>query len=224
MCGIVGAVAGRNVVPILLEGLKRLEYRGYDSAGVAVLHDGLRRLRATGRVAELERQIESNGLSGATGIAHTRWATHGAPSERNAHPHVSGGICVVHNGIIENHDALRTVLADAGFRTASTIEVEQAYSSGSIDHVERRVLHARNWGGMVGGWALGIPSGHVGWSLGAACGTAICPGPGTVIGGVIGGLVGGAAGYIAGEEIVGRVAGFVARELGQPTAGVVPPG
>src|SRR3990172_420508 len=96
MCGIVGAVAKRNVVPILLEGLKRLEYRGYDSAGMAVLNGGteralLRRLRSTGRVAELERLSQAEGLAGETGIAHTRWATHGVPSEKNAHPHVSGG-------------------------------------------------------------------------------------------------------------------------------------
>ncbi|MBI2320326.1 MAG: glutamine--fructose-6-phosphate aminotransferase, partial [Betaproteobacteria bacterium] len=107
MCGIVGAVAQRDVVPILLEGLKRLEYRGYDSAGVAVLGgaaDGgarstLCRLRSTGRVAELEKLSRAEALAGRIGIAHTRWATHGVPSEKNAHPHVSGGVSVVHNGI-----------------------------------------------------------------------------------------------------------------------------
>ena len=103
MCGIVGAIAKRNVVPILLEGLKRLEYRGYDSAGVAVLNGHLQRVRSTGRVAELEKLTQAQGLSGVIGIAHTRWATHGVPSEKNAHPHVSGGVSVVHNGIIENH-------------------------------------------------------------------------------------------------------------------------
>ena len=107
MCGIVGAVARRNVVPILLEGLKRLEYRGYDSAGIAIVNGRLTRLRSTGRVAELGKRAEEAQLAGATGVAHTRWATHGVPTERNAHPHVSGGLSVVHNGIIENHEEMR---------------------------------------------------------------------------------------------------------------------
>src|ERR1051325_10067417 len=110
MCGIVGAIAQRNVVPILLEGLKRLEYRGYDSAGIAVVNGTLNRLRSTGRVAELTRRAQEEKLSGALGIAHTRWATHGVPSERNAHPHVSAGLSVVHNGIIENHEEMREQL------------------------------------------------------------------------------------------------------------------
>src|ERR1700710_2549296 len=105
MCGIVGAVAQRNIVPILLEGLKRLEYRGYDSCGVAVHRDGeLHRARSTSRVAELLAQAQADHLEGTTGIAHTRWATHGAPAVHNAHPHFSRGrIALVHNGIIENH-------------------------------------------------------------------------------------------------------------------------
>src|SRR6266513_2911915 len=110
MCGIVAAVARRNVVPILLEGLQRLEYRGYDSAGVAVVSGMLKRLRSTGRVAELARLAHEHGLSGNLGIAHTRWATHGVPSEKNAHPHVSRGVSVVHNGIIKNNDELRGTL------------------------------------------------------------------------------------------------------------------
>ena len=114
MCGIVGAIARRNVVPILLEGLKRLEYRGYDSAGVAVLNGGLQRVRSTGRVAELEKSCQAQGLTGELGIAHTRWATHGAPEERNAHPHISGGVSVVHNGIIENHEPMRKKLREQG--------------------------------------------------------------------------------------------------------------
>ena len=125
MCGIVAAVAGRNVVPLLLEGLRRLEYRGYDSAGVAIVVDGkLQRLRSAGRVAELAAASEQSKLAGNTGIAHTRWATHGAPSEKNAHPHVSGGIAVVHNGIIENHDDIRTKLRACGYRFTSDTDTE----------------------------------------------------------------------------------------------------
>src|SRR5258706_14714467 len=104
MCGIVSAIGARNVVPILLEGLRRLEYRGYDSAGLAVINGKLRRLRAEGRVAELERCARAGGVYGDVGIAHTRWATHGAPSERNAHPPVSAGGSLVHNGIVGNFD------------------------------------------------------------------------------------------------------------------------
>jgi len=124
MCGIVAAVADRNVVPVLLEGLRKLEYRGYDSAGLAVLNDGLHRLRAVGRVAELAAQADATQAAGTTGIAHTRWATHGVPSERNAHPHVSGGLAVVHNGIIENHEALRESLQAAGYTFTSDTDTE----------------------------------------------------------------------------------------------------
>jgi glucosamine--fructose-6-phosphate aminotransferase (isomerizing) len=124
MCGIVGAVATRNVVPILLEGLKRLEYRGYDSAGVAVINGSLERLRSAGRVSELSALAEERQLSGYIGIAHTRWATHGVPSERNAHPHVSSGIAVVHNGIIENHEAIRGRLRAAGYQFTSDTDTE----------------------------------------------------------------------------------------------------
>ncbi len=132
MCGIVGAVAGRNVVPILIEGLKRLEYRGYDSAGVAILngtgtngrHAALKRVRSTGRVAQLEKLARSQALSGEIGIAHTRWATHGVPSERNAHPHVSGGVSVVHNGIIENHEEIRARLRADGYEFESDTDTE----------------------------------------------------------------------------------------------------
>jgi glutamine---fructose-6-phosphate transaminase (isomerizing) len=124
MCGIVGAIAQRNVVPLLLEGLKRLEYRGYDSAGVAVVNGRLERLRSTGRVAELARRADESGLSGQIGIAHTRWATHGVPSERNAHPHVSGGLSVVHNGIIENHEEMRARLQAQGYQFTSDTDTE----------------------------------------------------------------------------------------------------
>ena len=122
MCGIVAALSRRNIVPILIEGLKRLEYRGYDSAGIAVLNGRLQRLRSTGRVVELEKIAV--GLSAPVGIAHTRWATHGVPSERNAHPHVSGGVSVVHNGIIENHDAMRENLRGKGYEFASDTDTE----------------------------------------------------------------------------------------------------
>ena len=106
MCGIVGAIAERDVLPILMDGLQRLEYRGYDSAGVAVRDDTgeLKRFRSLGKVKELKTLVDRSDITGDLGIAHTRWATHGAPAERNAHPHMSGvGVAVVHNGIIENY-------------------------------------------------------------------------------------------------------------------------
>ena len=116
MCGIVAAVANRNIVPVLLEGLRKLEYRGYDSAGLALINaHGLQRLRAVGRVAELTAQADETNAAGNTGIAHTRWATHGVPCERNAHPHISDGLAVVHNGIIENHEVLRERLKAEGY-------------------------------------------------------------------------------------------------------------
>jgi glutamine---fructose-6-phosphate transaminase (isomerizing) len=124
MCGIVAAVAARNVVPVLIEGLRRLEYRGYDSAGVAVVNGSLERLRSCGRVAQLDKLTREKQLEGTIGIGHTRWATHGAPSERNAHPHVSGGVCVVHNGIIENHEEMRGRLQLLGYQFASDTDTE----------------------------------------------------------------------------------------------------
>ena len=125
MCGIVAAVADRNIVPVLLEGLRKLEYRGYDSAGLALINDaGLQRLRAVGRVAELTAQVDETGASGTTGISHTRWATHGVPCERNAHPHISGGLAVVHNGIIENHELLRARLRTEGYVFDSDTDTE----------------------------------------------------------------------------------------------------
>jgi len=127
MCGIVGAIAERNVVPILMEGLRRLEYRGYDSAGIAVLNGTahLKRLRTVGKVKMLQDAIDADPTHGKVGIAHTRWATHGVPSERNAHPHVShDGLAIVHNGIIENHEELREELKGLGYKFTSETDTE----------------------------------------------------------------------------------------------------
>ncbi|MDX1550412.1 MAG: glutamine--fructose-6-phosphate transaminase (isomerizing), partial [Lysobacter spongiicola] len=126
MCGIVGAIADRDVVPALIEGLKRLEYRGYDSAGIAVF-DGqsMRRVRRTGRVSEMEAAAQAEGFNARLGIGHTRWATHGGVTENNAHPHVSfGELAVVHNGIIENHDEQRDRLRAAGYTFESDTDTE----------------------------------------------------------------------------------------------------
>ncbi len=126
MCGIVGAVATRNITPILVEGLRRLEYRGYDSCGVALLQDGqLTRSRSTARVAELESQIRQSALAGHLGISHTRWATHGAPVTSNAHPHFSRNeVAVVHNGIIENYESIRADLKNAGYEFVTETDTE----------------------------------------------------------------------------------------------------
>jgi glucosamine--fructose-6-phosphate aminotransferase (isomerizing) len=125
MCGIVGAIAQRNVVPVLIEGLKRLEYRGYDSAGIAVLNGGIRRVRRVGRVAEMESAAAEEELDGRLGIGHTRWATHGGVTEPNAHPHVSSEtIAVVHNGIIENHEQMRERLRALGYAFESQTDTE----------------------------------------------------------------------------------------------------
>ncbi len=133
MCGIVAAAAGSNIVPVLVEGLKKLEYRGYDSAGLAVIgQNGIERVRSVGRVAELESA--SAATHSPTGIAHTRWATHGVPCERNAHPHVSGAIAVVHNGIIENYESLRQELSAHGYVFTSDTDTE------SIAHLVQATL------------------------------------------------------------------------------------
>ncbi|ABM35856.1 glutamine--fructose-6-phosphate transaminase (isomerizing) [Polaromonas naphthalenivorans] len=135
MCGIVAAVSSRNIVPILVQGLQRLEYRGYDSCGVAVYADGLKRARSTSRVSELQEQVSAEHIQGGTGIAHTRWATHGAPAVHNAHPHFSHGtgagsaarpgkVALVHNGIIENHDDLRAMLQAKGYVFESQTDTE----------------------------------------------------------------------------------------------------
>ena len=127
MCGIVGGIAQRNLVPILMEGLRRLEYRGYDSAGLAVREKSghLQRFRTLGKVANLEAIVSETAISGLLGIAHTRWATHGRPSELNAHPHMSGErVAIVHNGIIENHSELRKKLEAFGYTFTSETDTE----------------------------------------------------------------------------------------------------
>jgi glucosamine--fructose-6-phosphate aminotransferase (isomerizing) len=159
MCGIVGAVSTRDIVPILVEGLKRLEYRGYDSCGVAVHQQGeLRRTRSTSRVAELDAQVAQEHIAGGTGIAHTRWATHGAPAVHNAHPHFSSGrIALVHNGIIENHDELRVELLAKGFKFESQTDTEvvahlvnHLYDGDLFDAVQRAALR------LKGSFALAV--------------------------------------------------------------------
>ena len=125
MCGIVGAIANRDVVPVLIEGLKRLEYRGYDSAGIAIVGDNdVRRVRRTGRVAEMESAAASEAFSADLGIGHTRWATHGGVTEHNAHPHISHGVALVHNGIIENHEQQRERLRALGYTFESQTDTE----------------------------------------------------------------------------------------------------
>ena len=126
MCGIVGGIANRDISPVLLEGLRRLEYRGYDSAGMAVLTNGaIERVRRQGKVSELGKALEESALTGQLGIAHTRWATHGVPAEHNAHPHISNGrIAIVHNGIIENFERLKIEQSEAGFSFASDTDTE----------------------------------------------------------------------------------------------------
>jgi len=139
MCGIVGAIAQRDVVPFLVEGLQRLEYRGYDSAGLAVLSDELRRVRRTGRVAEMAGAAKSEGLHGSLGIGHTRWATHGGVTEGNAHPHISDGeLAIVHNGIIENHEQQRDRLRGLGYEFESQTDTEV------IAHLIRHYLKSEN--------------------------------------------------------------------------------
>lgn len=169
MCGIVGAVSQKDIVPILIEGLKRLEYRGYDSCGVAVHQDGqLRRARSTSRVAELQTLAAQDGVAAGTGIAHTRWATHGAPAVHNAHPHFSHGpgvdapqgpgrVALVHNGIIENHDELRAELKAHGYVFLSQTDteviahlVDLLYQGDLLDAVQQAV------GRLKGAYAIAV--------------------------------------------------------------------
>jgi glucosamine--fructose-6-phosphate aminotransferase (isomerizing) len=196
MCGIVGAVGARNIVPILVEGLRRLEYRGYDSCGVAVHQDGrLRRSRSTARVAELQALIDTDGVEGRTGIAHTRWATHGRPAEHNAHPHFSSGpgaaadagarpgrIALVHNGIIENHEELRAELVARGYAFASQTDTEVVahlidalYDGDLFEAVQQATLRLR------GAYAIAVfcrdePERVVGARLGSPLVLGVAPG------------------------------------------------
>ena len=164
MCGIVGAIAERNVVPILIEGLRRLEYRGYDSAGIAVRNPDahLQRIRSVGKVAELQKMLDGGSVDGPLGIAHTRWATHGMPAERNAHPHMSGEqVANVHNGIIENHAELRTDLRERGFVFSSETDTEViAHLLADLLAKGQSILDAtRNAiGRLVGAYALAVIS------------------------------------------------------------------
>ncbi len=185
MCGIVAAAAQRDVTPILIAGLKALEYRGYDSAGVCVIDDQgrLQRLRAAGKVRELESQCDAQPISGSTGIAHTRWATHGAPSELNAHPHVSDGrIAVVHNGIIENHLELHAELERAGYVFTSQtdteviahlVHAEMAAGADLVTAVTAATSH------LVGAYAIAvIDREQPGRVVGARRGSPLCVGVG----------------------------------------------
>jgi glutamine---fructose-6-phosphate transaminase (isomerizing) len=162
MCGIVGAIAQRDVVPFLVDGLKRLEYRGYDSSGVAVLNDTLRRVRRTGRVSEMENAAQAEGLQGTIGIGHTRWATHGGVTELNAHPHISDGeLAIVHNGIIENHEEQRERLRGLGYVFESQTDTEviahliQHYlkADGDLLHATQRAVRE-----LTGAYAIAVVS------------------------------------------------------------------
>ena len=127
MCGIVGAVSDKDIVPFLMQGLKHLEYRGYDSAGIAVLKEpnGFQLEKIVGKVEVLQTLLDQKPMTGLTGIAHTRWATHGKPTQKNAHPHVAGNrVILVHNGIIENHEFLRKTLKDKGYQFLSDTDSE----------------------------------------------------------------------------------------------------
>ncbi|HXK55370.1 MAG TPA: glutamine--fructose-6-phosphate transaminase (isomerizing) [Gammaproteobacteria bacterium] len=164
MCGIVGAIAQREVMPILMEGLRRLEYRGYDSAGVAIRDEKgrLQRIRSVGKVASLQQLLDTASVSGNLGIAHTRWATHGMPAERNAHPHMSGEkVAVVHNGIIENHGQLREELSKQGYSFSSETDTEViAHLLGSLLDRDQDLLKAvhSTISRLVGAYALAVAS------------------------------------------------------------------
>src|SRR6187549_1840753 len=158
MCGIVGATSRNNVVDFLIEGIRKLEYRGYDSTGIAFVRDGhLERLRSTGRVAHLAELAKKKKVQATTGLSHTRWATHGAPTEANAHPHFSAGggleIGVVHNGIVENHEPIRARMKGLGYRFSSETDTEvmahhvHSLVAGGLSLFEAVKRAAREWQG-----------------------------------------------------------------------------
>lgn len=162
MCGIVGYIGDEQATPILLEGLKKLEYRGYDSAGIAVLRDGnIEIKKSKGRISVLEEAIKKDDLIGSVGIGHTRWATHGEPSDNNSHPHLSqsGIIAVVHNGIIENYQPLKKLLVQEGYKFKSETDTEvianlmEYYYKGDIVETVKKVLDR-----IEGSYALGVLS------------------------------------------------------------------
>lgn len=156
MCGIVGAVARENVVPILIEGIRRLEYRGYDSSGLAVINGSLQRLVSTARVADLAAKADATRISGTTGISHTRWATHGAPTPANAHPHISHDeIAVVHNGIIENFEALRDRLQQHGYRFSTQTDTE----------VIAHLIHANYHGDLLDAVRMAVAEFHGAYAI-----------------------------------------------------------
>jgi len=160
MCGIVGVIGGKPAAPIILEALKRLEYRGYDSAGVATLdHGEITRCRAEGKLFNLEKALDAHPLDGTIGIGHTRWATHGAPTERNAHPHATERVAIVHNGIIENFRDLRERLTAAGaiFQTETDSEVVAHLVTHFLDKgLTPRLAAAAALKELEGAFALGI--------------------------------------------------------------------
>ncbi len=165
MCGIVGAASGRNIVPLLIDGVRRLEYRGYDSTGLAVIKGAgadahLLRLVSTARVADLAAQVDASHLTAGTGISHTRWATHGAPTPVNAHPHVSGGeVAVVHNGIIENFEALRERLIAAGYAFATQTDSEV------IAHLVHAHWHGAGAGDLLAAVRMAVAEFHGAYAI-----------------------------------------------------------
>ena len=164
MCGIVGAIAERDVVPVLMEGLRRLEYRGYDSAGVAVLNGDSQvgRIRTPGKVSALQELLDEQPMHGPLGIAHTRWATHGEPTQSNAHPHVcKGTVAVVHNGIIENHEQLRAEQQALGYAFTSETDTEVIVHQihRYLDEGQELLEAVRSTvGDLEGAYALGVVS------------------------------------------------------------------
>ena len=161
MCGIVGAISQRDITNILVKGLQRLEYRGYDSAGVCIVtdNDELERRRTVGKVKNLEKLIEAQPLSGFCGIAHTRWATHGVPSETNAHPHMCGDVALVHNGIIENYEVLRKQQLETGHQFDSDTDTEVIVHAVSDAYKKTNDLLAsvqKTVKSLEGAYALGV--------------------------------------------------------------------